>query len=717
VSSVANLSRREVLKLGALAGGGLVLGFVFPRAERAHAEDKVTAFAPNAFVRIGTDESLTVIVNHSEMGQGAYTSIAMTLAEELDADWTKIRFEPAPVDPAYNHPAFGMQATGGSTSTWVEWDRLRHAGAAARWMLVKAAADEWKVDAAEVKTEPGVVVHGQKRATYGQLAEKASKLAPPEKVTLKDPKSFRIIGKPTKRLDTPEKTNGKAIFGIDVSLPNMRVALIARPPVFGATLKTVAGDDAKAVPGVERVVQIPRGVAVVANGFHAAMLGRDALKLDWEPGPLATLDSDAQGSEYAALAKKPGAVARNDGDARGSFQKSEKKIDAVYDLPYLAHACMEPLNGVADVRPDGCDVWVGTQFQTVDRNAAAAVAGLPPEKVRVHTTYLGGGFGRRAMFDAHVVVEAVQISKAIGAPVKVIWTREDDTRGGLYRPRSHHAVRAALGNDGAPLAWEHHVVCQSFAVGSPIEKMLVKDGVDVTSVEGAKELPYAIPHVRVEWHQAPNGVPVHFWRSVGHSHNAFVVESVIDELAHAAGKDPFELRRALLEKSPRHKRALELAAEKAGWGTPLAAGRGRGIAVHEAFGSIVAHVAEVSVAPNGKPRVHRFTTAIDAGPIVNPDTVAAQMQSAIVFGLTAALYGEITFEKGRVKQSNFHDYPMLRMNEMPEVAVHIVASEERMGGVGEPGVPPVAPALTNAIFAATGKRVRRLPIRVADLKR
>ena len=719
MNTIVNCSRRNFLKSSALAGGGLILGVHISglRNSVRAADQPASTVALNAFVRIAPDETVTVVVNHSELGQGPYTSIPMVVAEELDADWSKVRYEPAPVDPAYNHTIFGMQMTGGSTSTWTEWERMRKAGAAARQMLIAAAAETWKVEPANCHAENGFVISptGQ-RASYGSLVEKAAKLAPPQNVTLKNPKDFKLVGKPTKRLDTPDKTNGQAIFGIDVNVPGMLVAVVARPPVFGGKVKSFDAGNAKAVPGVRHVIQIDRGVAVVADGFWPAKLGREALRIDWDEGPLAKLDSRKQGDEYAALAKKPGAVAKKEGDAANAFSSAAKKFEAVYDLPYLAHATMEPMNCVADVRADSCEIWVGTQFQTSDRDAAVKETGLKPEQVKLHTMLCGGGFGRRAVPDNHFVLEAVQISKAIKAPVKVIWTREDDMRGGWYRPRAYHSVTAGLSTDGKPVAWQQRIVSQSIVVGTPFEKFVVKEGVDETVVEGAKDIPYEIPNLLVDWQKAPGGVPVLWWRSVGHSHTAFVVETFIDELAHAAGKDPFEFRRELLGKHPRHKRVLEFVAEKAGWGKPLPAGRGRGIAVHEAFESFVAHVTEVSVSKEGKLKLHRFVSAIDCGPIVNPDTIHAQLQSGVVFGLSAALYGEISFENGRVKQRNFHDYQMLRMHEMPEVETHIVPSEEKMGGVGEPGVPPVAPALANAIFAVTGKRIRRLPMRVEDLK-
>jgi isoquinoline 1-oxidoreductase beta subunit len=716
---IVNVSRRGFLRTSLLAGGGLVLGLHLPSLTTGQPPGaKEGPFALNAFVRVGADDSVTVVVNHSEMGQGPYTSVPMLVAEELDADWGKVRFEAAPVAAVYNHTLYGIQMTGGSTSTWTEWERVRKAGAAARAMLISAAAAEWNVEPATCGTEPGHVVHAAsgRRVSYGKLAEKAADLKPPEDLALKDPKDFRLVGKPTRRLDTPDKVNGKAVFGLDVQLPGMLVALVARPPVLGGKVKNFNADKVRAVPGVKHVVQIPRGIAVVADGFWAAKKGREALDVVWDDGPLAGLDSRTQLEQYAELAKQPGVAARKDGDAADALTKAAKTFEAVYDLPYLAHATMEPINCVADVRADGCEVWVGTQFQTGDRDAAAAESGLKPEQVTLHTTLLGGGFGRRAVPDNHFVREAVQISRAVRAPVKVIWTREDDTRGGYYRPRAYHSVRAALDAAGSPVAWEQHVVVQSFLVDSPFAA-LIKDGIDETAVEGAKEIPYAIPNIRVDWHLAPGGVPTLWWRSVGHSHSAFVVETLIDELAHAAGKDPLEFRRGLLGKQPRVKRVLEFVADKAGWGQPPPPGQGRGIAVHESFGSYVAHVAEVSVSDAGQVRVHRVVAAIDCGPVVNPDTIRAQLEGGTAFGLTGALYGEISFEKGRVKQRNFHDYPLLRINEMPAVETHIVSSAEKMGGVGEPGVPSVAPAVANAIFAACGKRLRRLPIRAADLKK
>jgi isoquinoline 1-oxidoreductase subunit beta len=713
MNATIRISRRNFLQLSVAASGGLLVGFYFPGLSRRAGAQAVQKFSPNAFLRIGTDERITVIVNHSEMGQGVYTALPMILCEELDADWSKVGYEPAPVDPAYNHPVFGIQMTGGSTSVWSSFEQFRKAGAAARAMLVAAAAQQWGVDQASCSTADGKVIHqaSNRSLSYGKLAEAAAKMTPPQQIALKDPKNFKLIGKPIKRLDTPEKLNGKGIFGIDVALPGMLNAVMARPPSFGATLRKVDSQAAQAMPGIKKVATVPSGVAVIADSFWQAKKAREALKIDWDESAMAGFSSAAQREQYRELSKKPGLVARKDGDAESVFSGQGKIIEAEYEVPYLSHAMMEPLNCVVDLKADHCEIWTGTQFQTGDRAAAAAVAGLKPEQVQIHTTLLGGGFGRRANPANDFVKEAVHVAKAAGAPVKVIWTREDDMAGGYYRPSYLHSVKGGVDAAGNPIAWRQRIVGQSIMAGTPFEAFGVKNGIDGTSVEGAADLPYAIPNVTVEYHPTKNAVPVLWWRSVGHSHTAFVTECFLDELAALTRQDPFQLRRRLLANKPRHLGVLELAAQKAGWDKPLAKGRYRGIAVHEAFGSYSAQVAEVSV-DQGKVRVHRVVCAIDCGAYVNPGIIEAQGHSGVVFGMSAALYGELTFSNGRLDQSNFHDYPVVRINECPEIEVHIVKNNERSGGIGEPGVPCTAPAIANAILAATGKPVRKLPIRL-----
>src|ERR1700730_12013784 len=719
MSASAVVGRREFIRTGAAIGGGLLGSLHAPPAGRT--SDGVAAgekdFALNAFVRIGADETVTVIAAHSEMGQGIYTSLPMLLNEELQADWSKIRVEAAPVDKVYNHPVFGVQMTGGSTTSPAEWERYRKMGAVARTMLVEAAARQWNVEASSCHVDKGVVIHGAtgRRATYGSLANGAAHLTAPADVPLKPAKEFTLIGKPTQRLDTPSKTNGTAQFGLDVSVPGMLTAVVARPPVFGGKVTKFDAGETMKVPGVKAVKEVPSGVAVIAERFWPAKIGRDKLTVDWDLGPNAALSTEQMLRDFAETALKPGAIAKRTGDPEAALKTAAKTVTAEYDVPYLAHAMMEPLNCVVDLRADSCEIWTGTQFETVDRANAAQVAELPPEKVQIHTTLLGRGFGRRANPASDFVREAVHVAKAAKAPVKVVWTREDDLKGGWYRPMWHDRFAAGLDSNGEPIAWTHTIVGQSIMQGTLFESFMIKNGVDGTSVEGAADLLYGIPNLQVDLHSPKIGVPVQWWRSVGHSHTGFSVEGFFDEVAHAGGQDPYELRRKLLEKQPRMSAVLQLAAEKAGWGKPLPAGRGRGIATHFSFDSYVAQVVEASVEKNGNVRVHRVVCAVDCGRAINPDIVKAQMEGGIIFGLTAALKTEITLEKGRVQQTNFHDYQMLRMFETPDTEVHMVPSEENPPGVGEPGVPPVAPALTNAIFAATEKRIRRLPIRPSDL--
>jgi len=710
-----NLDRRQFLG----ASAGLVIGlYVMPKtrvwAAQPERSDRPLPDA-NAFLRIGTDGAVTVLIAHSEMGQGIWTTLAMLIAEELGCDWSTIRVEHAPAAPVYAHTAFGVQMTGGSTTTWSEFDRYRQVGAMARDMLVRAAAAEWKVPASRCRVESGAVISGKRRLGFGELAEAAHKLTPPTRVRLKSARDWKIIGRPTRRLDSPEKVSGRATFGLDVRLPGMLTALVARSPVFGGKVKSFRAERARAVPGVKHVVRVPSGVAVVAEHFWAAKLGRDALTVEWDLGPGAALDSARMRAEQSALARTPGAKAAAAGDPEAALERAAHVVDAEYEFPYLAHAPMEPLNCTVRLGRDACEIWTGTQFQTFDQMAAARIAGLKPEQVKIHTTFLGGGFGRRATPTSDFVGEAVEVAKAArtSAPIKVVWTREDDIRGGWYRAMWTHRVRAGVAASGRVVAWRHTLVGQSIAEGTPFAQGMIKDGVDATSVEGAADSPY-LAEVRdrlVDLHSPKRPIPVLWWRSVGNTHTAFVMETMIDELAHAAGADPLAYRRKLLRGHPRHLRVLELAADKAGWRKPPAGGRHRGIAVHESFGSFVAQVAEVSV-DRGQVRVHRVVCAVDCGVCVNPAGVEAQIQSAIAFGLTAALHGELTLARGRVQQSNFHDYPVLRMSQMPEVEVHIVPSKEKSGGVGEPGTPPIAPAVANALFSATGKRFRRLPFRL-----
>ncbi|MBI1954921.1 MAG: xanthine dehydrogenase family protein molybdopterin-binding subunit [Acidobacteria bacterium] len=713
------LNRRTFLKTSAAGGGGLVLGLYLPSflGMDKKAAAATALFEPNVWLKIGTDDSITIITSQLEMGQGVMTAMPMLVAEELDVDWNKVRTEWAPADRAYGNPQMGGgQVTAGSRSTRGYWKPLREAGAAGRAMLVTAAAQTWGVPEDSCSTAKGEVIHqaSGRRLRYGALVEKAATLPVPKQVSLKDRKNFRLLGQPLARLDIPEKVNGSAVYGMDVKVPDMLVARVVRCPVFGGKVSTWNADKTKAVPGVRHVVPISSGVAVVADSFWAATRGVRALEIKWDEGANAKLSNAEIRRQFAEMAQKTGAVARNDGDVAVALSGAARTLDLVYEVPYLAHACMEPMNCTAAVRADRCDVWVPTQSQTSAHEMAAKVTGLPLQAVKVHTTYLGGGFGRRG--EADFVADAVETSKAIGQPVKVIWTREDDMQHDFYRPATYVRFWAALDGSGKPVAWMQRIVQPSLFMSRNPDSVRAAGGIDRTSIDGAAGLPYNIPNLRVEYVLYDPGIPVGFWRSVGNSVNGYVTEAFFDEVAAAAGKDPYELRRQLLDKAPRHKAVLELAAEKAGWGQPLPKGRFRGIAVHESFGSFVAQVAEVAVAPDGNVRVHRVVCAVDCGEIINPDTIKAQMEGGIIYGLTAALQGEITIENGRVAQSNFHDYPMLRLNEAPETEVYIVPSTESPGGIGEPGTPPIAAAVVNALYAATGKRIRRLPIRAEELR-
>ena len=716
VGTTARIDRRSFLKTGAAGATGLVIGFYLPGRLEALA-GPVATIPPaslNAWMLISTADVVTIMIDKSEMGQGILTALCMIAAEELDCDWKKIRTEFAPAAKEYFNPAFGMQGTGGSSSVRSSWDPMRKAGAAARDMLLQAAAAEWKVDKSACRTENGIIYHdaSKKSVTYGAVANAASKLPVPQDVPLKDPKNYRIIGKPTKRLDTPEKVDGRAQFGIDVREPAMLYAVVARCPVFGGKVASFDATKAKAVPGVKTVVEISRGIAVVADNTWAAMQGRRALDVKWDEGPNAGTNSENISKLFMDQMSKPGAEARKEGDAASALGGAAQKIEAVYEVPYLAHATMEPMNCTASVTSDRVDVWAPTQFQTMAQGTAAKICGLKPENAFIHTTYLGGGFGRKAGTD--FVIEAVETSKALGRPVKLTWSREDDMQHDYYRPASYAKLAGGIDANGWPVAWTTRVACPSIMEawfpGS------TKNNLDPTSVEGVGNLPYSIPNIQVDYVRTEPGIPVGFWRSVGNSQNGFFSESFMDELAAAGKKDPYELRRRLLDKAPRHLGVLELAAQKAGWDKPLPAGRYRGIAVLFAFESYAAQVVEISVDRKARTvKVHRVVCAVDVGRVVNPINVVMQSESAIAYGLSSALYGEITISGGRVTQTNFNNYPVLRLDAMPAIEVHIVPSEEKPTGAGELAVPPVIPALCNAIFAATGKRIRRLPIRAEDL--
>jgi isoquinoline 1-oxidoreductase beta subunit len=726
MKSLDDAARRDFLRTAAGVGGGLIIAVTLPAAGRlgaaaAAAKGSGEAAAVNAFVKVDVDGNVTLVMHKSEMGQGVYTGLAQLIAEELDCDLARVRIETAPVAAVYDDPLYHMQFTGGSMSISSCWNGLRLAGATARTMLIGAAAQDWQVSVEACRTERNFVYGpGGRKTGYGRLAAAAAKRAPPDPATirLKPPSEFTVIGKPIKRIEVAEKVNGTGMFGLDVRLPGMLRAVIARPPTLGSTAKNIDEGAARAVRGVITVVKLSAGVAVVAQNTYAARKGRDALVIEWQAPPGPALDTERMRADYQRLARTEASlVARNDGDAAALLRGggllrggASKHFEALYEVPYLAHAPMEPLNCAADWRANRCDVWTGTQMQSPDRAAAAEVAGLPPDKVFIHTPLLGGGFGRRANPASDFVREAVELSKRLAKPVQVVWTREDDMQGGWYRPQWANRLRATLGPDGKPLAWQHTVVGQSIMAGTFMEQALVQQGIDRTSVEGAADLPYAIPNLRVDLHTTTAPVKVLWWRSVGHSNTAFAVESFIDECAAAAGADPMAYRRSLLgEQQRRHRAVLDLLAEKSGWGQPLPAGRARGIAIHESFGSVVGEVAEVSM-QGGLPRVHRVVAVIDCGIAINPQMIAGQIESAVNYGLSAALYGEITFMDGKPQQANFDTYPVVRMNEAPLVEAHILPSDQPPTGVGEPGLPPIAPAVCNGIFALTRRRVRRLPM-------
>jgi isoquinoline 1-oxidoreductase subunit beta len=719
------VSRRDFIRTGAVLGGGLLIGFRVSGAGRMAATgmpgspgfERAAGLAggvpgeaaPNAYLRIAPDNGITIVLAHAEMGQGIWTTLPMLIADELDCDWKDIKVEHAPAGKDYFHTAFGIQITGGSSTTWSEFDRYRMAGATARVALVQAAAKRWGSAVDGCTTSGGYVTAGDKKASFGELAQEAAALPQPQKVALRPASEWKYIGKGAKRLDGPAKTNGTAKFGMDVQFPGLLTAVVAHAPVFGGKVKSFDATKAKALPGVKQVVQIPTGVAVIADHFWAASQGRKALDIVWDAPAAVTPDTPAQVAEYRKLAATKGLPAAQKGNAETALASAKKVVEAEYVFPYLAHAPMEPLNCTVKVDSDHCEIWVGTQLPGIDQAAAAKILGLSPNQVTVNTVFLGGGFGRRATLSSDFVSEAVQIAKASGKFIKMVWTREDDMKSGYYRPAYVHKVKVGLDGSGMPVAWQHNIAGQSIMAGTMFAAG-IKNGIDETSVEGIADSPYldSIPDHYIGLHTTASPVPVLWFRSVGNTHTAYVMETMVDELAHSAGQDPVAYRRTMLKGHDRHLAALNLVAEKAGWDQPLPAGHFRGVAVHEAFGSYVAEVVEISMV-KGQPKVHKVTCAIDCGVAVNPDGVRAQMESGIVFGLTMALYGEISIEKGMVKQNNFYDYRMARMYESPVIEVHIVPSTGKMGGAGECGVPPMAPALASAVFAATGKRIYKLP--------
>ena len=737
MSTITNLSRRTFLKAGAAGGAGLLLGFTLPGRTRAAAPEAPTAFAPNAWLQIDPDDTVTIWIGEADMGQGVRTALPMLVADELEADWATIRIRQAEPDPK-----FGNLGTGGSSSIRSKWMPLRRAGAAARAMLVAAAAQTWEVPEDACEARDGAVHHAAsgQALTYGQLAATAATLPVPEDPPLKDPEDFRFIGRPVTMLDTPDKVTGRATFGIDVRVPGMLFASVERCPEFGGSLAGYDAEAARAVPGVRQVIEIPPmagpvhrapGVAVVADSTWAALKGRRALGAEWTGGPHADESTEALRARFEELTSRPGHAVRTDGDADAALAEAAQTIESVYELPFLAHAPMEPMNCTVHARADGAEVWAPTQFPTWYGQTAAEVLGLQPEQVTVHTTLLGGGFGRRANPD--VVAEAAFVAKHVDAPVQVVWTREDDIRHDFYRPANYHRLSAGLDAEGHVTAWRHRV-------STPAIGAFLFGNEDNAEGEtgGAWDLPYGIPNLRVEYAPAHSGVPRGWWRSVEHSYTGFVVNGFLDEVAAAAGRDPYELRLDLLDRTDpdalaatlaarhgdrgdyafdlaRYRNVLVTAAEKAGWGTPLPDGTGRGIAAHWSFLTYVAEVAEVTVGSGGQVVVNRVVCVVDCGQVVNPRTVEEQMEGAIIYGLTAALKGHLDVERGRVVQSNFHDYEMLRMNEAPAIEVHLVPSTKPPSGAGEPGLPPAAPAVAAAIYDATGKRVRRLPIALDGL--
>lgn len=707
-----SINRRSFLKTGAALGSGLVLSFMIPakagRLKNLLTAPAPSAFIPNAFLQITADNSIKVILAHVEMGQGIWTTLTMLLADELDADPTKIVIEHAPPGKAYNHTQWGMQITGGSSTTYSEFDRYRKAGAAARILLVQAAASKWKVSPSGCTTGNGYVMYGNNKISYGELATAAAALPLPADIPLRPKSQWKYIGKGLKRLDAPEKVNGSAVYGMDIRMEGLLTATVAHSPVMGGTVKSFDAAVAKQISGVTDVVQIPTGVAVLASNYWAALQGKKALKIEWDPGVNAGLNTPDQISNYKKLAATQGKEIVKSGDVISAAANASATVELEFIMPYLAHAAMEPLNCTVKITGDNCEIWTGTQMPAGDQAAAAKILGFKPEQVKVNTPFLGGAFGRRATPTSDFVVEAVEIAKASGKAIKMIWSREDDMQGGYYRPLALHTIKAGVDKNGVPAFWNHSIVVQNL----PWDE-------GGAAHEGISDSAYlkSIPHHLVQLHSPELAVTTLWLRSVGHTHTAFAMECAIDQLAHAAKKDPLEFRRSLLKDHPRHLDVLNLAAEKAGWNKPLPAGHFHGIAVHESFKSFVAQVAEISIDDNGKVKIHKVTAAVDCGLAVNPDGVRMQIESCVNYALSAALFGEVTFKNGVVQQTNFHSYRVLRMNEAPAVIdVHIVDSDAEMGGVGEPGFPPAAPAVANAIFAATGKRILQMPFGDVNFK-
>jgi len=717
-------SRRDFLKASAATAGALVIATTVDfGGNKAAALSLKDPPQPNAFIKISPDSTVTVMIKHLDMGQGNATGLTTIVADELDADWSQMRSAFAPSNPLlYNNLLMGpIQGTGGSTAIANSWNQLRYAGAAARLMLVAAAADTWGVPENEITISKGVIAHAKsgKSGKFGQFAAKAAKTMPPAVVEPKEPKEWVYIGKRVPRIDSVGKTTGGTIYSMDIKRPGMLTAMVEHPPRFGGKVKSFDASAAKSIPGVVEVLQIPQGVAVLAKDTWSAIRGKKALRVEWDDSEAERRSTDTMLADYRELMKKDGISAAKRGDASGALAKAAKVVEAEFVFPYLAHAPMEPLNAVIEIKDDGhVHVWAGAQFQTIESATIAWVLGKLPYNVSLHTIWAGGSFGRRATPNADYIGELAQIAKASNAkaPIHLVWSREDDLKGGRYRPMFLHNIRAGLDAEGKLIAWQQRLVGQSFIVGTPLELSMVKNGIDPTAVEGAFDMPYAVQNFAVDWHNATSAITTLWWRSVGHTHTAQAVEVTIDALARESGRDPLQFRRELLKGHPRHLAVLNLAAEKGNYGESLPKGRGRGIAVHESFKTFVAMVADVTVGGDGSFKVDRIVAAVDCGIAVNPDVVRAQVEGGIGYGLGAALRNKITFSNGIVEQTNFDAYQPLRISDMPKVEVHIVPSTEPPTGIGEPGVPPVAPAVTNAIYDATGKRLYSLPWKLDELQ-